>query len=142
MREMPHPFSLPAKLESDLARIHEYWGGLRRGENEIPFADDVNLSALARLKERVMLIDAFEQPQRFRLNSLGSEICADYGADVVGKFVDEIEGKGPLHFLNAQASATVEACAPSYHRNGFARLLLPMWGDGHVALLLGAVVRV
>ena len=141
MSKMPHPFSLPAKLEPDLRRVHEYWAGLKRGENEIPFADDVNLSALSGLKERVMLLGAFEQPQRFRVSSLGGEIRAGYGADIVDKFVDEIEGKGPLQFLNAQASATVEACAPTYHRNGFARLLLPMWGDGHVALLLGAVVR-
>jgi hypothetical protein len=142
MTKMSHPFSLPAKLAPDLNRLHEYWGGLKRGENKIPFADDVNLSALAGLKERVMLIDVFEQPQRFRLNSLGGEIRTAYGADVAGKFVDEIEGKGPLQFLNAQASATVEACAPTYHRDGFVRLLLPMWGDGHVALLLGAAVRV
>jgi hypothetical protein len=141
MTKMPHPFSLPAKLDPDLKRVHQYWGGLKRGENKVPFADDVNLSALSGLKERVVLIDVFEQPQRFRFNAVGSEIRAGYGADVVGKFADEIEGKGPLQFLSAQASATVEACAPTYHRNGFARLLLPMWGDGHVALLFGAAVR-
>ncbi len=142
MSKAPPPFALPANLPADLSRLREYWDHLRRGENKIPFADDVSRTALPGLAERLMLIGVFEKPQRFRLDSLGAEIRAAYGNDVAGKFVDEIEGKGPLQFLNAQSSATVEACVPTYHHDGFARLLLPMWGDGHVALLLGGVTRV
>jgi len=141
MTKIPHPFALPARLSSDLGRVRDYWNSLKRAENQVPFCDDVNLSALPGFEGRLMLIDAFERPQRFRLNTVGKEIRDWYGADVVGKFADEIEAKGPLAYFIAQASATVEAAEPTYYRDGFARLLLPMWGDGHVAMLLGTIVR-
>ena len=85
---MPNPFALPGKLSSDLIRLHHYWSGLKRGENKVPFADDVNLSVLPQLKNKLMLIDVFEQPQRFRFNAVGGEIRDAYGADINGKFVD------------------------------------------------------
>ena len=140
MIKMPHPFALPAKLSSDLIRLHHYWNGLKRGENKVPFVDDVNLSVLPQLKNKLMLIDVFEQPQRFRFNTVGGEIRDAYGADITGKFVDEIAAKAPLAFFTAQASATVESAEPTYYHDGVARLLLPMWGDGHVAMLLGIIV--
>ncbi len=47
---------------------------------------------------------------------------------------------GRLKFLRAQASATVEARAPTFYRGaGYARMLLPMWGDGRIGMLLGAL---
>ena len=141
MTKMPHPFALPARLSADLGRVRDYWDGLKRAENQVPFWDDVNLSALPGIEGRLLLVDVFEAPQRFRLNTVGKEIRADYGADLAGKFVDEVEAKGPLAYFAAQASATVEAAGPTYYHDGFARLLLPMWGSGHVAMLLGAVVR-
>ena len=141
MTKMPHPFALPARLSSDLGRVRNYWNSLKRAENQVPFCDDVNLSALPGFEGRLMLVDVFETPQRFRLNTVGNEIRDYYGADIVSKFVDEIEAKGPLAYFMAQASATVEAAEPTYYHDGFARLLLPMWGGGHVAMLLGTIVR-
>jgi hypothetical protein len=141
MTKMPHPFALPASLSSDLGRVQDYWDKLKRAENQVPFWDDVNLSALPGLEGRLMLIDVFKPPQRFRLNTVGKEIRDWYGADVVGKFADEIDAKGPLAYFTAQASATVEATAPTYYHDGFVRLLLPLWGDGYVSMLLGTVAR-
>ena len=74
MTKMPHPFALPARLSSDLGRVRDYWNGLKRGENQVPFWDDVNLSALPGFEGRLMLVDVFERPQRFRLNTIGNEI--------------------------------------------------------------------
>jgi len=139
MIKMPHPFALPAKLSSDLIRLHHYWNGLKRGENKVPFVDDINLSVLPQLNNKLMLIDVFEQPQRFRFNTVGDEIRDAHGADITGKFVDEIAAKAPLDFFTAQASATVESAEPTYYHDRVARLLLPMWGDGHVAMLLGII---
>jgi hypothetical protein len=39
-------FSLPAKLSAPLQRVLFYWRDLKRGENEMPFADDVDLSGI------------------------------------------------------------------------------------------------
>jgi hypothetical protein len=143
------PFALPAKLPLDLDRVRDYWESLKRHENNMPFWDDVKLSSLSDLADRLMLVDAFEHPQRFRFNSVGQNIRELYGADLVGKFVDEIDPKMPLNFFTAQASVTIEAKLPTLfsstvatgsrlHR-GYARLLLPMWGNGRIEMMLGGI---
>ena len=107
----------------------------------MPFSDDVKLSALPEFEGRLLLVDVFEKPQRFRLNIVGNNIRDWFGADMAGKFTDELEAKGPLMFFAAQASTTVEAAAPTYYHDGFARLLLPLWGGGYVSMLLGTIAR-
>lgn len=139
MTQIPHPFALPARLPSDLDRVLDYWSGLKRGENAVPFADDVRFSALPEFEGRLMLVDVFAKPQRFRLNIVGHDIRDWFGADLVGKFMDELDAKGPLMFFAAQASTSVEAAAPTYYHDEFARLLLPLWGGGYVSKLLGAI---
>lgn len=139
-------FALPAKLPPGLGRVRDYWESLKRGEASMPFWDDVKLSSLPDLSDRLLLVDAFENPPRFRLNSVGAQIRRGYGADLADKFVDEIAQKGPFELLAVQATATIEAKAPTFYaapagsgHQGYARLLLPMWGEGRIGMLLGAV---
>lgn len=150
MKTSTDPFALPQRLEHDLAQVLAYWEGLKRGEAGIPFWDDVNLSALPTLSKRLMLVDVFDKPLRFRLGTVGAELAERHHADLPNKFVDEIEPNYPLQYLNSQCSATVEKCAPSYYRHGsaksharsaenYSRLLMPMWGNGYIGMLLGAL---
>ena len=136
MDKAHNPFPLPAALDRDLAAVEALWRGLRRAQNDMPFADDLKPAALAEVTGRVLLLDAFEKPERFRFSLLGGDLLLPQAKALSGKFIDEVDLPGPLGFLRPQASATVEARAPTYHRG---RLLLPMWGDGRVSLLLGAV---
>jgi PAS domain len=145
------PFLPPEKLETDLARVRTYWEGLKRGDATMPFLDDVNPSTIPDLSGRLMLIGVFDRPLRFRLDMVGQDIRERLGRDVVGKFLDEIDAPAPLQYLNSQASAAVESRAPTYYRHGsrqergsrgadgYSRLVLPMWGDGRIAMLLGAI---
>ncbi len=143
------PFALPEKLPLDLDRVRDYWESLKRGENNMPFWDDVKLSSLPDLSDRLMLVDAFEKPQRFRLNSVGTQIRERYGSDLQGRFVDEIDATTPFEFFTAQASATIEARSATFFSRawptgsrrdrGYARLLLPMWGNGRIEMMLGAI---
>ncbi|HMM14379.1 MAG TPA: hypothetical protein PKA57_07085 [Parvibaculum sp.] len=135
------PYALPATIEADLAEVHTYWQSLIRGQaSDMPYWDDVKLSALPRLEDRMMLIGVFEKPERFRFEIIGRRITEHYGKDVTGSFADEIASAAPLEYLRAQASATVESRAPTYVRHGAqARLLLPLWGNGRISMLLGAV---
>lgn len=145
------PYSVPRKLEPGLARVLAYWQGLKRGENEMPFWDDVNLSMLPDLSDRLMLIVVSNRPVRFRFTVVGKAIRARYDGDLDSKFLDEIDVCDPLQYLHSQSSATVERRAPTYYRSaptqrddgrsveGYSRLLLPMWGDGHIGMLLGAI---
>jgi hypothetical protein len=140
MDKPANPFPLTATLERDLSQVRSYWLGLRRAQNDIPFADDLKPAALAAQAGGMLLIDAFEKPERFRFSLLGGDLLLAQEKALSGKFIDEVDLPAPLCFLRAQASATVEARAPTYYRDtATARLLLPMWGDGRVSLLLGAV---
>jgi hypothetical protein len=136
------PFAVPSAMEAGLARVRDHWLGLRRGQADIPFADDVKLSALQDADVELMIIDAFEHPIRFRITIAGPRIAGRYGQLVEGLFADEIVPQAPLDYLLSQCSATVEGRVPTYYRNPqspYARLMLPLWGDGHINSLLVAV---
>jgi hypothetical protein len=145
MTAYSNPFPLPERLEADLARVLSFWQELRRAENSMPFWDDLTPSALAQRASSVLLIDVFAKPERFRFNHISESLAQRYNENLAHKFADEIDLRAPFAFLRAQASATVEARAPTYYRSdagggpGFARLLLPMWGDGRISMLLGAL---
>jgi hypothetical protein len=64
-------FLLPDELASGLERVKSYWDGLKRGENGIPFWDDVKFSTLEQLCGDAMMIEAFENPLRFRFDLVG-----------------------------------------------------------------------
>jgi len=147
-----HGYSLPDELEPDLTRILAYWNGLKRGANDVPFWDDVKFSLRSRLGQESMLIDVFENPLRFRFDLIGTDLTDWYGKAIGNTFLDEIELHAPFDDLIQQSKATVEGCAPTYyfqtaarkrvaeHPDGYARLLLPLWGNGRIEMLLGAVV--
>jgi hypothetical protein len=145
MKQPAHPFRLPRSLDADLAYIRAYWRGLLRGAAEMPFADDLDLKALADVKQRLMVIEVFAEPERYRFDIVGEAITAP---EIVGRFADEIEPRTPLEFVRAQLSVTLEVARPTYYKRdpgaaaatrGYSRLLLPMWGDGHISLVLGAI---
>jgi hypothetical protein len=143
------PFALPATIEKSLARVLSYWESLKRADNDMPFWDDLKPSALSDQSDKLILIDVFAMPERFRFNALAEVLTRRYGEPLVGNFVDETELHEPYAFLRAQCSATVEAAVPTYYRRdtsappggsaGYSRILLPMWGEGQVRMLLGAV---
>ncbi|WP_293677426.1 hypothetical protein [uncultured Phenylobacterium sp.] len=142
---MKHPFTVPARLAPDLARVHAYWRGLLRGAATMPFWDDAKLSDLPDLTARLFLIDAFQDPERFRFAQVGAAIG---GQELEGRFLDETDLANPFAFLRAQCSVTIECAGPTCFRaeeagarEPYSRLLLPMWGDGRISMLLGAVGR-
>ncbi len=145
------PFPLSKKLPPALVRIQRLWKDLSRAENEMPFSDDVDLSLFSKASAGLMLIDVFAGPQRFRFNHLAEKILRKLDDNIIGKFADELENKSPFDYFIAQASATVEARAPTLYvssaptrskvrSRGYRRILLPTWGNGRVELLLGAIV--
>ncbi len=135
------PFPL-ADLEPELAQLHAYWKSLIRGHNETPFQDTFSPNALQNLTKRLLVLDVFDKPNRFRYNGLlGADLEAKFGGAVRDLFVHEAERRAPFDFLESQAEATVESAQPSYYRGtDYSRLLLPMWADGRISMLVGAVV--
>jgi hypothetical protein len=141
-----NPYPVPEEMTPVLRRVYAYWDGLRRGENEMPFWDDLKLSALPDLSDRLLLIDVFEKPERFRFNTVGEMYLNPGGTSVIHQFADEISLPNHLKYFRSQASATVESCEPTFYRHigaksrgSFSRLLMPMWGNGYIGKLLGAL---
>jgi hypothetical protein len=136
-------FALPHRLEPCLEGVRAYWNGLKRGENNIPFWDDVQLSAQVPLADHIMMIEAFENPHRFRFDLVGEGLTRRYGAIIAGKFADEVDLHPPIDRVTDQCLATVEQRAPTYFRHtaggtSYSRLILPLWGNGHIEMMLGA----
>jgi hypothetical protein len=134
-------FDVPDLLPPQIGALLEHWRDLRRGVNDMPFSDDVELSRLPGGPSRAILLGVFEGPLRFRFDYVGRDIAAQQGADVTGKFLDELVLRGPLEDLTAQATAAVERRVPRYyhHRADYCRMLLPTWNDGRIGMLVGAV---
>jgi len=129
-------------MDAGLARVRDHWLDLRRGQADIPFADDVKLSAMEDADVDLMIVDVFEHPTRFRIAIAGRRIASQYGRLVEGLFADEVMPQAPLDYFLSQCSATVEGRMPTFYRSvhsSHARLLLPLWGDGHINSLLCAV---
>jgi hypothetical protein len=141
--EDPARFALPTTLERKLDEVHTYWQSLKRGQADIPFADDVKLAPLGPLAADALLIEVFHNPQRFRFAIVGGAISATYGAMLEGQFLDEVAQTFPIGRLLPQCDATLTIRAPTYWRgetpSHHARILWPLWGDGHISMILGAV---
>jgi hypothetical protein len=138
-------YLLPEKLEPDLERVLGYWNGLKRGGNEIPFWDDVKISMKTRLGRDVFLMEAFENPPRYRFDLIGDDVIRQYGTPLNGKFTHEIELRPPIDDLTTQCWFTIDRREPTYLQHGagsgtgYSRLVLPLWGNGRIEMLLGAI---
>lgn len=141
MADCVAPFAL-SDLEPELEALRRRWTALIRRHNDMPFWEDFSPAAEARLAGRLLILDVFDEPNRFRYDRLlGDDLAKRYGENVRDKFVDETPRRAPFDFLESQAEATVEGAGPTYYRGGdYSRILLPMWGDGRISMLLGAVV--
>jgi hypothetical protein len=135
-----NPFTVPDRLDPKLQPIVSLWERLKRAENGMPFTDDLDLSVLSSLSGKPFLLSVFAGPERFRFEFAGDGLQA--GA---GQFIDEAAPDIYFNYLRAQSSATVEAAEPTFLRltqdsgHKFSRVLLPMWGNGQVNMLLGAI---
>ena len=137
-----NPFPLPDRLDARLQPVVSLWEGRERGENSMPFADDIGVQDLSALPGNPFLLSVSGLPERYRFEFLGDSLRA---AAALGKFLDEMSPNVNFSYLRAQSSATVEAGAPTFFRlvqtSGytFSRILLPLWGNGQVNMLLGAI---
>ncbi len=137
-----NPFPLPDRLDAKLQPVVTLWESLKRGENGMPFGDDLGVPALTRLPGNPFLLSVFSTPERCRFEFLCDSLR---GEVVAGSFIDEMSPNINFSYLRAQSSATVEAAEPTLLRltqfsgYSYSRVLLPLWGNGQVTMLLGAI---
>ncbi len=140
------PFAIEMPLPERLGAVLDDWRARRRGAADIPFADDVDWERLQELCPDAFMLGVFEKPQRFRVELAATPHAPAIAAELAGRFLDEVDLETPLEFLRAQADAAVESGAPTVYRHSaggggrpYARLLLPLWGEGHVSALVGVI---
>jgi hypothetical protein len=73
-------------------------------------------------------------------------MVARLGPELGGKFLDKLEPQGAFDHLEAQCATTVRSRAPTYFQHGstpgYARIALPLWGNGRIQMLLVAAVAI
>ena len=107
----------------------------------MPFWDDVKPTDFPDIVGHAFLIDVLGPPERYRFDQVGEALASE---GLAGKFLDETPSHRPFEFLRSQCAATVECATPTYFRDDgaalpYGRLLLPLWGEGRISMLLGAV---
>jgi len=139
------PYSVPRALPPRLDRARAYWRSLIRRAAPMPFWDDLSPADMGNLADDIFTLEVFDKPERFRFALVGEGLEASGVRDLEGAFLGEGPLTSPFDLLLSQASATVEAGRPTLYRSAsptrYARLLLPMWGDGRIGLLLGVLDR-
>jgi hypothetical protein len=137
------PFALPERIDPSLETVKRHWAALRREQNPLPFADDLNVGRLSQSAPRLMVLYVRECPQRFRIEIVGSEIEKRFGEELADRFLDEIAEHAPLEYLDSQCCALMQSQTPTWFERqdakfSYERLLLPLWGNGYVSLILCA----
>ena len=141
MMHCRNPFPLSDRLDARLRPAVSLWESLRRGENGMPFSDDLGVPALSSLLGSSFLLGVGASPERYRFEFLSESLHREA---VLERFLDEISPNVNFSYLRAQCSATIEAAEPTlFHLTDlsgyrFSRALLPLWGNGQINLLLGA----
>ncbi len=141
MAHCRNPFPLADRLDAKLQPVVSLWESLRRGENGMPFSDDLGVPVLSNLPGNPFLLSVFASPERYRFEFLSESLRREA---VLESFIDEMQPNINFSYLRAQSSATIEAAEPTlFHLTDlsgyrFSRALLPLWGNGQVNLLLGA----
>lgn len=140
---MVQPFAMHDPVGAQFAALRGYWNSLKRGNTNIPFADDFSPAALRKIAANFALLSVFPNPQRFRFDLAGANVASVYGAELENRFADEVSPRAPLDYFVAQCATTVESAAPTLynHRHNagstqYQRLMLPLWGDGRVNTIL------
>lgn len=147
MKPGAKPLTILETLEPDLRNVYTYWEGLKRGENDIPFWDDLKFSLRPQLARAGMLIRVFGTPPRFRFDIVGDDVARLYGKPFTATFSDEIQLRTPLDDFSTQCRATIDNRAPACYRSleipgeaaKYSRLVLPLWGNGRIEILLAVV---
>jgi hypothetical protein len=136
---------------SILQSVYDYWTK-KRGVRFAPARSDIEPEEIRALLAHVMLIDVIGRSPRFRYRYrlVGTAFAVEYGQEITGKFVDEIDLSDRKEFIFADYDGVVRTRAPSFSRWEFTksdgrhmlcrRVLLPLSSDGDaVNMLFGAL---
>ncbi len=130
-------------------RLLSYWQSTLNGRTA-PRREDLLPEELGDLLPWVVLLDIVGSPPRFRVRLAGTGVVREYGAEITGRFLDELDIGAAHDRALEEHRRTVEECRPIIgtfdfrKQDGrwvtFERISLPLSADGETVnmLLCGA----
>lgn len=127
----------------------DYWHR-KRGERAMPRRGDIDAAELPFwLLPHVELIDVVEHGRRFRHRLVGTAIVGAFGAELTGKYVEEVLSGATLDFAHTVYRAVCDTRRAAFVRSEYStvkgspltahRVLMPLAEDGQaVSVILGA----
>jgi hypothetical protein len=125
-----------------LQRLYDYWC-IKRGARTAPMRCDMRPEDIPSLLPFIYIIEVFDWRFRFRL--AGSNVVAEYGAELTGKYLDEIDLDGAETPIIAEYRRVVFSRQPAASRwriklggreISYEHLLLPLSNDGRTVDML------
>ena len=128
-----------------LQSVYDYWTK-KRGGRFAPSRSDIKPEEIKPLLPHIVILDVVGDLPRFRYRLVGTSFAVEYGAEITGKFVDEIDLSDQRAAILADYALVVSMRAPSFSRwtytkaDGrhidYSRVLLPLSADGCVVNML------
>ena len=134
----------------ELEALYEYWRG-KAGNRSMPARGDLDpVLDMPEITPHMWILDVEHDPIGLRYRLVGTQIVANYGTDLTGKRLDEIDLGADRDAILREYAATLESKVPRYSRHQieisetgrylvYERLLLPLSDDGEtVNMVLAA----
>ncbi len=86
------------RKDSVLAPAYDYWEA-KRGERAMPQRRDIDPSEIAKLLPYLQITELVEGGTRVRYRLVGTAIVSAYGAELTGKYFDEVYSGARLSFV-------------------------------------------
>jgi hypothetical protein len=147
-------FDRPSIEDASLARLYDYWHGKRHGRFA-PSRVDIDPAQLKFILPFLYLIDVVGGPApRFRFRLAGTGIVKEYGAEITGKFADEIDLNEHQTAFVAEYNRVVGDGKPASSRGNYTKsngrrltyehLILPLSTNGQTVdkLFAAAITKV
>ena len=141
-------------LKSDaLKALEAYWRSKKHGD-AFPTRRDIDPWEMRAFLDHVFLIAVTQNPMRFWFRSVGGGVSDNFGEDMTGKYLDEMDLDKMQKEITDDYRRTVIEARPVYarceyvrgedrRRMRYERLLLPLSSDGEsVDMLLGGVLPI
>jgi hypothetical protein len=124
----------------DIDRVVAYWRA-KKGERAFPARADIDPLEFARALPRVMMAEVSYDPLEFRYRVAGTGLFAMHGQELTGKLARELDPPEFGALIHRHYAEVIERRAPILHlieltvnylKTSYARIILPLSGDGTV----------
>lgn len=140
---------LAASRHGALIQLFRYWRS-KCVERPAPSRADILPEEIRPILPNILILDIVGDVPRLKYRLVGTEFVTIYGAEITGKFVDEIDFDGMRDLIIADYFKVVKECRPSWTTWDFAkddgrwlayeRLTLPLSENGETVNMLLAGV--